>query len=112
MRASCLVVIPLLAVTALPAQAATARVVSVGLTFLPSEVSVARGDTFELTNVDAFPHNITSVARTRRGALLFSSATIDVGQTAPVRGLSALRAGSYAFLCTVHPRMRGVLTVR
>lgn len=112
MRASWLVVVPLLAMTALPAQAATVRVVTVGSTFLPSEVAVARGDTFELTNLDVLPHNVTSVARTRRGALLFSSATIDAGKTAPIRGLSALKPGSYAFLCTLHPRMRGLLIVR
>lgn len=113
MRLGWLVAALLLVVgSALPAEAAPARVASVGFTFAPATVEIARGDTLDLVNLDVPVHNVTSLARTKKGALLFSSPTVGAGMTATVRGVPALKIGSYSYLCTVHPQMRGVLAVR
>lgn len=97
-----------------PAQAAnpSVRVLTANLSFAPASIEITPGDTLALTNLEPPPHNVVSVARTRGGAPLFASATIGVGETTMVLGLENLLPGSYAFLCSVHPQMRGILDVR
>ena len=112
MRASWLLVVPLVVATAVPAHAAPVRVVTLGLTFAPETVEIARGDTLELINLEMPVHNVTSTVRSKKGVLLFSSPTVGAGQTAVVRGVQSLKPGGYSFLCSVHPEMRGLLVVR
>jgi plastocyanin len=59
---------------------------------------------------DGVPHNVTASGIGPDGAVLFRSETIDSGQ-APVNGTQYLAAGSYAFVCTVHPDMAANLVV-
>ena len=92
-------------------QAATNYVVSEANRFAPEQVSIARGDSLELVNVDVAPHNVVS-KQAKNGKLLFTSDTITAGQTAVVKGVEALAPGSYAFYCSIHPQMLGTLAVR
>lgn len=102
-------------VPALPASASTPvtvpRVVAADLSFFPSSVAISRGGSLVFTNLDTAPHNVTSLV-SRRGRLLFSSVTAGTGATVVVSGTAHLRPGFYAFLCTVHPQMRGELQVQ
>ncbi|HVE63222.1 MAG TPA: plastocyanin/azurin family copper-binding protein [Mycobacteriales bacterium] len=96
----------------LPAQAATTTVVTVGFQFVPSQVSIARGDGVTMLNVDVAPHNLVSKQKTRNGALLFGSATVSAGAQAEVKGVEKLVPGTYPFFCSIHPMMIGTLAVR
>ena len=60
------------------------------------------------TNLDAVAHNVASVAVAEDGRRLFAAPNIGAG-TAVAEGAEDLPAGSYPFLCTVHPSMTGPL---
>ena len=91
------------AVTA-PVQAATQNVTTAAFTYIPPAHALAVGDSLTYTNVDIAPHDVTSDDG------LFQSATIPSGTT-PVVGVSSLAAGTYAFHCSLHPFMKGALSV-
>ena len=64
----------------------------------------------EFDNQDpSTPHNIEIKDST--GAVKFTGATFNGVATQPYQ-VPALAAGTYPFLCTVHPTMTGTLTVK
>lgn len=71
--------------------------------FEPAALTVAPGDTVMWTNVDLFPHTVTSAM----GA--FDSKEIKAGGSwryvVPKKGL-------FAYICSLHPTMKASLTVR
>ena len=88
----------------------------------PLAVSV-QGQSLLLVNGDVAPHNVVSRATTLKRVKvgtryrtvrtrLFASADVDLGGTADVVGVSRLKPGSYAFLCSIHPNMTGTLEVQ
>jgi plastocyanin len=87
-----------------PPGTTSAAVVKQGdeLTFAPTTVSIKAGDVAEWRNTGTTPHNVT----------------FDGGaQSSPMQGgesfrLQFPRAGSYAYLCTFHAGMAGIVTVR
>jgi glucose/arabinose dehydrogenase len=92
------------------AHAADQVVTAAENTFLPGSVSVAAGSRLTFVNPDVAPHNVIADATTKTGPL-FGSATVTTGGTAAVTGVERLRPAAYAFHCSVHPSMRGTLTV-
>ncbi|HEX7327379.1 MAG TPA: cupredoxin family copper-binding protein [Casimicrobiaceae bacterium] len=72
-------------------------------TFTPKEVTVAPGTHVVWTNRDDTPHTVTA---TDHG---FASPGLDTGDTFE-HTFGA--EGDYAYLCTVHPYMTGVVHVR
>lgn len=67
--------------------------------------------TFQNLDPATAQHNVTAVKSGANGKPLFSSATINIGQT-PVQGTDSLAPGTYRFFCTVHPtQMSGDLVV-
>ncbi|HEU0131757.1 MAG TPA: cupredoxin domain-containing protein [Mycobacteriales bacterium] len=95
-----------------PAHAATVPyVVSAAFLFTPGDVSVARGETLTLVNLDPAAHDVTALD-VGPGGPLFRSATIDrPGQTAVVTGVESLEPGVYEFYCSVHTEMHGTVSV-
>lgn len=83
-------------------QSQTHRVVMEGTAFLPPSVTIRAGDTIEWTNRDFFPHTATSADAK------FDSKSIDAGgswkQTLTERG-------AFAYVCTLHPTMKGAVKV-
>ena len=73
-----------------------------GVAYQPDLLVVRRGDTVVWVNKDAFPHTVTA-----RG--LFDSHDIPAGATWKY---VARKTGSFPYLCTLHPNMRGTLTVQ
>jgi plastocyanin len=70
--------------------------------FMPAHPSIHVGDSIRVTNRDAAPHTFTD-----KGG---SFDTGQLGQNAS-KTLRFTRAGTFSFLCTVHPFMTGTLTV-
>ena len=60
-------------------------------------------------NSDRAPHNATAL-RTAGGRPVFRTRTGGKGARSLAR--APARRGSYAYICSVHPRMRGTLVVR
>ena len=76
-------------------------VVIEGVAYQPSELKVKRGDTVIWVNKDPFPHTVTA-----SGA--FDSRDIAAGASWKY---VARRAGSHSYICTLHPNMKGTLTI-
>jgi plastocyanin len=74
------------------------------MTFTPAAVEVVVGDTIVWQNRDLFPHTATV-----GGAAGWDTREIRSGGEGSA---VARRTGSYAYVCEVHPTMRGVVTVR
>lgn len=66
---------------------------------------VAQGGSIEYTNGDLAKHDVVSVDG------LFGTPLIGTGERAMVAGVDALTPGTYAFYCTLHPNMRGTISV-
>lgn len=97
--------------------------------FLPPVVVIAEREGISYTNADIAPHNFVAAdAFLRKRAAkktkwcsgfdkgkcpLFWSPTISLGGSTDVLGLERVRSGDrFAFVCTLHPNMRGTLVVR
>ena len=97
--------------------------------FVPPVVVIAEGEGIKYTNADIAPHNFVAAdaflpkkaAKKAKWCSsydagkcpLFWSLTIGTGESTEVLGLETLSAGDqYAFLCTLHPNMKGTLVVR
>jgi plastocyanin len=85
-------------------QPATGNVILMdGTRFHPDNLTVPAGTTVTFTNKEFFPHNVQSES----GHL--HSGTIDTDQSWSVR---LDTAGTFTYVCTLHPGMSGVLHVR
>lgn len=110
MRSAALAAIALVAATLTPSNAADGVVTAAANRFLNADVTITQGSRLTFANPDVAPHNVVAEAANRNGPL-FASATITTGQTADVKGVDKLAPSTYTFLCTLHPSMRGTLTV-
>ncbi len=85
-----------------------------GIKYEQSAVSAPAGQPFkiEFENKDAgTPHNVAIHQGSPTGTAVFTGA-IFPGVATKLYEVPALSAGSYAFVCTVHPTMTGSLTVQ
>jgi len=108
MRFSGCIVVAVLALGMLQAQAATA--VAAGPTveitkfaFTPKEITVAPGTQIVWTNHDETPHTVTSADKQVK------SAALDTGDRFEHVFASE---GDFSYFCTLHPFMTGVVHVR
>jgi len=76
-------------------------VVIEGLKYEPETLTVKRGETVVWVNKDPFPHTVTV-----KGA--FDSHDIAAGKSWK---FTPRKTGEYAYICTLHPNMRGTLKV-
>jgi plastocyanin len=109
------VLVLLLALAAVPAAVGSRATVEPEIemedfTFQPARMVVARGALIEWKNRDRARHNAASIARRADGTRLFRTRTVGFRGEATAR--APRRAGTYRYLCTVHPNMRGTLVVR
>jgi plastocyanin len=70
--------------------------------FEPANLAIAVGKTVQFINLDEEPHTATST----EGA--FDSKALDTNQT---WNYTATTPGTYPYICSVHPFMKGTLTV-
>jgi plastocyanin len=78
--------------------------------FRPSRKVVPRGGLVVWKNRDRARHNATSLARRADGRRLFRTRT--AGFRAEMTARAPRTAGTFRYICTVHPSMKGVLVVR
>ncbi|WP_413809093.1 cupredoxin family copper-binding protein [Streptomyces sp. OE57] len=91
--------------TAGEASAATHQVVMKGYAFGPRTLTISVGDTVTWVNQDTAPHDV----KTTSGPAAIHSPMLDKGET---WSFTFTAAGSYGYLCTVHPGMTGSLVVK
>lgn len=83
------------------ARPATHRVVIDGLKYEPETLTVRRGDTIVWTNKDPFPHTVTALGKFDSRDIAANGSWKYVART----------AGEFAYICTLHPNMKGALRV-
>ena len=81
---------------------ATHTITIEAVAYQPASLVVRRGDTVVWVNKDPYPHTVTAAG-------VFDSRNIAGG--ASWRYVARV-AGSFAYICTLHPNMKGTLTVR
>jgi plastocyanin len=79
--------------------------------FFTSAVTIDQGEKVAFTNLDAISHDVTASSKGADGKPVFSTPLQGPGGTADVAGTEYLTTGSYEFGCSIHPNMRGTLTV-
>ena len=72
---------------------------------------VRRGSKAFFTNLDAPAHDVVAKASGTYGGKKFRSKLISTGKTTVIQGVDQLKAGTYAFYCSLHPNMKGSLIV-
>ncbi len=79
----------------------------------PTTLTVKKGDVITVTNKDTAPHTVTSGASPDdpKNAKSFDTSLIMPGKTAKIN-TSTLEPGDYPYHCTVHPYMKGTLTIK
>lgn len=73
-----------------------------GFKFQPADLTVNVGDTVEFTNQDMVPHNAVSQGK-------FDSGKLEQGKSWKY---TATEKGTFDYLCTFHPNMKGKLVVQ
>ncbi len=98
-----------------PSEAAgTVSISASGIAFEQTSVTAPAGKAFQITfdNKDAgTPHNVAIHKDTASGAEVFKGEIIT-GPASKTYNVPALDAGTYAFVCSVHPNMTGTLTAQ
>ena len=86
----------------------TVHIVTENNVFVPNELTVPADLPFAITleNRDTVPHNIAIEGPRRMAGDIFGGPAERTNVFAP------LPAGTYGFLCEVHPEMRGTLISR
>mgnify|MGYP003674793321 CR=1 FL=1 len=90
-----------LALSVTRAQAATHIVMIERFEYDPVNLQVAVGDTVTFTNLDGAPHTATAV-----------DGSFDTGflRRNESGSITVTSAGSFEYLCVIHPAMRGTIT--
>lgn len=85
-----------------PAPGRTEKVVMQGFKFQPQSVTIAVGDRVEFNNADMVPHNAVSSGNFDSGKLLPGESWTFV----------AKQKGDFEYICTLHPNMKGRVSVQ
>lgn len=91
--------------TATATGAATARITIKDFTFRPAALTVRPGAKVTVVNQDDVAHTLTAT-----GSKPFDTGSIAPGHSATFT--APAKPGGYPYLCTIHPNMKGTLTVR
>jgi plastocyanin len=86
-----------------PAKSAVHTVVIENMQFNPAQLRVHRGERIVWVNKDLFPHTATAASHA------FDSGSIAANSSWTY---VASKAGEYAYGCTFHPTMKGVIEVQ
>ncbi len=81
----------------------SATIVIKDFDFSPMDVTIAAGGSVTWTNKDGEPHTVVSLDGTFRSHALDQDDSFTFTFAKP---------GTYAYLCSIHPKMRATVTVR
>lgn len=90
---------------AAPAEAAAHDVVIKQYAYSPASLTIDQGDTVTWTNQDSVQHDVMVTA----GATMLHSPMLSQGQS---WSHTFTTAGSYSYICSVHPDMKASVTVQ
>ena len=88
-----------------PSSSAASRIVIKNFTFNPAKLTVKAGASVTVVNQDATAHTVTAT-----GSGTFNTGDIAPGSTVTFTAPGS--AGTYPYICNIHPFMKGALTVR
>jgi len=79
----------------------------------PDELTVTKGNTITVNNVDTMPHTVTNgeTSTDPNSAKIFDTSIIMGGESAEI-DTSSIDPGTYPYYCMVHPYMTGSLTIK
>ena len=77
--------------------------------FVPARKVVRKGQLVKWKNSDRAPHNAVATKRVD-GKPVFRTRTINKDGRVTIR--APRTAGTYRYICTIHPQMKGTLVVR
>jgi plastocyanin len=84
--------------------AAGARLVTIkGYAYKPGKLTLKTGTTLEVTNKDSEPHTLTADDKS------FDTGNLDKGSS---KAVTLGTAGTFHYYCTLHPYMKGTITVQ
>jgi len=80
--------------------------------FSPDTLTTLQGKTITVVNTDSAPHTVTSGegAHDFKAGQLFDTSTMLPGSNSVI-DTSALGKGDYQYFCSIHPFMKGVITI-
>jgi plastocyanin len=97
---------------AAPAASADQRIVATPPNqYATPNVTMAQGEPLLFRNLDLSQHDVVAHQNGPDGKPLFKSPLIGPGAEAAVEGARSLTTGRYEFFCSIHPFMRGAVTV-
>jgi plastocyanin len=79
--------------------------------FVGGDITIAQGEKVTFTNGDLVAHDVTAATKGADGNPLFASEKIGAGQSAAVAGVEYLTTGSYGYICSIHPGMKGTIAI-
>jgi plastocyanin len=85
------------------AEPKTHTIVIEAMQFAPQVLEVSPGDTVVWVNKDAFPHDATATNRSFRSKEIAPNGSWK---------FKPVRKGTFPYLCTLHPTMKGSLIVK
>lgn len=91
--------------SASPSGSQQTRIVIKDFAFMPSTLTVAPGAKVTVANEDSTTHTVTAT-----DTKSFDTGNIDANRTVTFTAPS--KSGTYPYKCTIHPNMKGSLTVR
>lgn len=74
-------------------------------------IEIDQGERVIFRNGDVATHDVTADQKGGDGKPLFASPLIERNEEAEVNGADSLTTGQYGFFCSVHPQMKGTITV-
>ena len=89
--------------TGQPAPGGATQITMKNIAFSPADVTIKVGQTVTWTNQDSAQHDVVA----NDGA--FKSDLLDTGQTF---SFTFPQAGTFSFYCSIHPQMKGSVTVQ
>jgi plastocyanin len=79
--------------------------------FTTPELTMDQGERLTFRNGDTVSHDVTASTNGTDGKPLFSTPVVPAGKQAFVDGSQYLTEGHYAYICSLHPSMKGTIHV-
>jgi plastocyanin len=86
-----------------PAAGGARPVTIKGYAYKPGKLTIKAGTTLDVTNKDSEPHTLTADDKS------FDTGNLSKNRSKPI---TLTKTGTFPYYCTLHPYMKGTITVR